>query len=352
MSYRRGFPALEGTHTTSDNGWGCMLRSGQMLLAQTLVRHCLGTAWLRSPHASGPAAAARRREESKDRDEEEEEEEEEDLVAAQPPAFQATLRRIAGLFVDHPQCPFSVHSIARRGAAHGVRVGAWFAPTPVCLALRDLVACAEPAGLACVVARDATVRLDEVRAAFRRAPAPAPHFFCAALRPAAAAEAGAPAPATRGLLLAVPLRLGVTAVEPAYYAPLTALFRARHCVGIVGGEPHSSLYFFAAQGQDLYFLNPHVVQRALAPPVPPDALDLASYRATTVRRTHCSTLDPSLALGFYFRDEPDFDAFLAEYRADTLGTSTLFAVVDSVQPLSSTTVHDDELDSWEIVSDT
>ena len=352
MSYRRGFPVLEGTHTTSDNGWGCMLRSGQMLLAQTLVRHCLGTAWLRGR----PAAAQRDGSTSETGDAA-------DLVAAQPAAFQATLRRIAGLFVDHPQCPFSVHSIAARGAAHGVRVGAWFAPTPVCLALRDLVARTAPAGLACVVARDATVRLDEVRGAFRTAPAAPPHYFCAALRPAGApdAPAGAPADAAtstttanapHGLLLAVPLRLGVAAVEPAYYAPLAGVFRWPQCVGIVGGEPHSSLYFFAAQDAHLYFLNPHVVQRALAPPVPADALDLASYRATTVRRAHCSTLDPSLALGLYFRDEPDFDAFLAAFRAGTHGTSTLFSVVDSVQPLSSTTVHDDDLDSWEIVSDT
>lgn len=45
FTYRRSFVPVGSPQLTTDKGWGCMLRCGQMILAQTLVQLHLGRSW-------------------------------------------------------------------------------------------------------------------------------------------------------------------------------------------------------------------------------------------------------------------------------------------------------------------
>merc|ERR1711879_657640 len=93
-TYRKDFTPIVGSPYTSDVGWGCMHRSGQMLMAQAFLTRRLGRSWrLGSENAL-------------------------------PEEYRSTLR----LFADHPDAPFSIHKIALQGRCLSKEVGQWFGP--------------------------------------------------------------------------------------------------------------------------------------------------------------------------------------------------------------------------------
>ena len=58
ITYRRGFPQIGGSTYTTDAGWGCTLRSGQMLLANSLQTHFFGRQWRWEPPPPRSSVAA------------------------------------------------------------------------------------------------------------------------------------------------------------------------------------------------------------------------------------------------------------------------------------------------------
>ena len=78
---------------SSDTGWGCMIRSGQSLLANALAELKLGRDW------------------KKGQDE-------------------AAHKNLLSLFADSPEAPFSIHKFVEHGAqACGKHPGEWFGPS-------------------------------------------------------------------------------------------------------------------------------------------------------------------------------------------------------------------------------
>ncbi len=156
---------------TTDSGWGCMLRTGQSLLANALIHVHLRRDWLRE---QPPMAQVAFLEELAKSALEPAAEKQILLEWRQKRARHSTYIKILSWFLDDPSpaCPFGIHRMAREGKRLGKEVGEWFGPSTAAGAIKQLVSEFPDAGIAVQLAHDGVFYLDEVRvaAALRRLP--------------------------------------------------------------------------------------------------------------------------------------------------------------------------------------
>ena len=109
FTYRKDFPTLHPYPISSDAGWGCMLRSAQMLMACALQRHLLGRGWRKSDNIN---------------------------VLRSSNQYCDILR----WFSDYPGPPhvYSIHHLVQCGMKYDRLPGEWFGPSTAALVLRDL----------------------------------------------------------------------------------------------------------------------------------------------------------------------------------------------------------------------
>jgi len=270
FTYRTGFKPIAPSKLTSDTGWGCMLRSGQMMLAQALLHHYLRRDWR--------------------------------LVRDRPPPRRYV--EVLRWFEDEPAAMFSIHKIAQAGIHLDRAVGQWFGPDTVCKALRFLWHTAyttegagpcQTAGL--LVAEDRCVYRDVAADLATSRPA----YPGLGERLAEAKQACG----WRSLVVLVPCRLGANGRINAEYLPkLAAYLRFPQSLGFVGGRPRHSYYFVGVRGYQTYYLDPHVTQQYQ--PMR-KSVSCSSFHCPSPEKMSLAHIDPSLALGFYCDDKSDFD---------------------------------------------
>lgn len=121
-------------------------------------------------------------------------------------------------------------------------------------------------------------------------------------------------------LILVGTRLGIDKVTPAYYEPLTALLRMPQSIGIAGGRPSAAHYFVAAQGPNLFYLDPHQTKQFLPFRSNVDEYtqeEVDSCHTRRLRMVSVKEMDPSMLIGFLIRDEDDWRKWKESISATT-----------------------------------
>ncbi|XHG09167.1 Cysteine protease atg4 [Aspergillus wentii] len=161
---------------TSDTGWGCMIRSGQSLLANCLLILTLGRDWRRGEN---------RKEEL----------------------------QLLSLFIDLPEAPFSIHQFVKHGAESCSKYpGEWFGPSATAKCIQILSSQCEQLKLRVYVTNDTS---DVYQDKFMSI---------------ACDDSGRINPT----LILLGIRLGIDHITPVYWDGLRAVLQYPQSVGIAG----------------------------------------------------------------------------------------------------------------------
>uniref|UniRef100_A0AAQ6APR6 Cysteine protease n=1 Tax=Amphiprion ocellaris TaxID=80972 RepID=A0AAQ6APR6_AMPOC len=305
LTYREEFPPLPGSILTSDCGWGCMLRAGQMMLAQALTLHFLGRDWTWSEALTlqpldtetWTTTAAKR------------------LVASLEASLQGSSnpsdhgssplpqtqaapgsaeeadahvkemyhRTLVSWFGDSPSAQLGLHRLVRLGLTMGKQAGDWYGPAVVAHILKKAVEEAMDPGLAGItayVSQDCTVYSADV------------------------------VDYDRAVIILIPVRLGGEKTNPEYFDFAKGILSLEYCIGIIGGKPKQACYFVGFQDDSLIYMDPHYCQSFVD--VSTSDFPLQSYHCPSPKKMPFSKMDPSCTIGFYSRSVQDYERIRQE----------------------------------------
>ncbi|NXC10164.1 ATG4C protease, partial [Orthonyx spaldingii] len=307
LTYREEFPQIEGSALTTDCGWGCTLRTGQMLLAQGLMLHFLGRAWVwpealdmdSSDSESWTSSTVRKLTASfeasltAERD---------PRVLPRPPRGPASRnwdgtemrnevyhRKIISWFGDSPLAAFGLHQLIEYGKKSGKIAGDWYGPAVVAHILRKAVEEArdpELQGVTVYVAQDCTVYSSDVID-----------------RQCSLVDSGRAG--TKAVIILVPVRLGGERTNTDYLEFVKGILSLEYCVGIIGGKPKQSYYFAGFQDDSLIYMDPHYCQSFVDVSI--KDFPLESFHCPSPKKMSFKKMDPSCTIGFYCRTVQDFE---------------------------------------------
>ena len=222
MTYRKGItsitrPSIPKAHQhISDSGWGCMLRSGQMLFMNTLIRHMFG------PNFS---------------------------LSLLERNIENTKKYLSILmeFMDNmngSNAAFSIGNIVEEGFKYKMVPKDWYGPSIIMSILSKLNDAYKPfKDIETIIFTEGVIYQNRILSKI-----------------SPKGEWKAP------LLVFIPFRLGLEAIPKENLPAIIRILDFPQCTGMIGGQGNAALYFIGHQNLDLIFLDPHVTQQAVEKP--------------------------------------------------------------------------------------
>lgn len=151
------------------------------------------------------------------------------------------------------------------------------------------------------------------------------------------------------LLLIVPLRLGISEINPIYFEGLKRYFEIPGCVGMIGGRPNQALYFIGHVGDEALYLDPHTTQNSgsVGNKATDEEIEMdGTFHQKFAMRIDFRAMDPSLAVGFLCRNRDEFDQLCRQLTTDSKSPPLFEISAQRLKPwMTAAHRHESDLDS-------
>lgn len=235
---------------TTDVGWGCMIRTSQMLLANAFQLLLLGRDFT---YADGSDKKH---------------------------------SEIIDMFTDETKAPFSLHNFVKAASDLPLKVkpGEWFGPNAASISIKRLC-----------------------KSHFDESPSPQFNVIISESCDIYDDKIGKllleNENSEGAILILLPVRLGLNEVSPYYHNSLLSLFLLPQLVGIAGGKPSSSYYFLGSHNGHLLYLDPHYPQSVRASSI------YDTFHTHNVQSLKIEDMDPSMLIGILIKCKEDYESF-------------------------------------------
>ncbi|TNV79255.1 hypothetical protein FGO68_gene13656 [Halteria grandinella] len=139
------------------------------------------------------------------------------------------------------------------------------------------------------------------------------------------------------VLVIINLRLGAELIQPEYAKVLTRYIKLPWFTGFIGGQPGKAFFFLGSNEKELIFLDPHLVQtyRPFSTENIEKIIDNSiPYKISTkvenfgVRVINPDKLDPGVGLSFYIKSEEDYIMLIETLKGMSIedGENAIFQV--------------------------
>ena len=106
-------------------------------------------------------------------------------------------------------------------------------------------------------------------------------------------------------LIFVSVRIGLYTISPEYFPSLNELFSCKEYLGFIGGKNFQASYFIGYTGNYILYIDPHYAQNTIENIN--NINDIASYNVKDLFQLQYKNLQTAMTLGFLFRNLKEFN---------------------------------------------